>query len=399
MKPRQEPQLTPNSSERHEPAAANDSAAPQHHRARVSRIAHSFVQPWVICDSELNLVEASVNWLFAYGLGELPTGSSLADLLPRSHVEAMLAHVAGNPSDASLLPPLDNELHDLRFLLSSQRIDSQQTLSDPTTVDGFKNGDYLFILREVSVGLAFAESVREKSEHDALLRALLHDLQSPLSAAHSALDLLCDLPLDDTTQETMELARASLERAQQYVRDFREFTLLETHRNDPKRSPVDLESFLDSMIDVYRLQGLPHPFTLSAPNDLYVNIEVHSFTRLLDNLIGNAIKYSPDGGEVRITAALKNSGEVEIRVEDQGVGIRPESLKKIFEPFYRSGQASAGQHSVEGTGLGLAVVKHVAKIHGAEVTASSTLGKGSCFAVILPQSLVADPPASNLENA
>jgi signal transduction histidine kinase len=102
---------------------------------------------------------------------------------------------------------------------------------------------------------------------------------------------------------------------------------------------------------------------------------------LLDNLIGNAVRYTPAGGKVRV--ALSPAGnEVEVRVEDSGIGIAPEHLDRLFEDFYRAPNAKSFSES--GTGLGLSIVKQSVQMHGGAVKVHSELGRGTRFTVTLP---------------
>jgi two-component system phosphate regulon sensor histidine kinase PhoR len=99
------------------------------------------------------------------------------------------------------------------------------------------------------------------------------------------------------------------------------------------------------------------------------------------NLIDNAVKYSPDGGAVRVDAALQDAGIV-IRVTDEGQGIEAKHLPRLFERFYRVDKARS--RKLGGTGLGLAIVKHIAQAHRGIVTVESTPGAGSVFSIQFP---------------
>jgi two-component system phosphate regulon sensor histidine kinase PhoR len=114
------------------------------------------------------------------------------------------------------------------------------------------------------------------------------------------------------------------------------------------------------------------------------HIEVRMNAALLEqavlNLVDNAIKYSPMGGDVRISAVQKDK-EVAITVQDNGCGIAPEHLPRIFERFYVIDKGRS--RKLGGTGLGLAIVKHIAQVHGGYVTVESSLGKGSTFTIHL----------------
>jgi two-component system phosphate regulon sensor histidine kinase PhoR len=122
---------------------------------------------------------------------------------------------------------------------------------------------------------------------------------------------------------------------------------------------------------------------VTCPDALRANLNAPLLEQALVNLIDNAVKFSPAHSTVRVEAQ-ETGGEIVIRVMDQGGGIPPEHLDRIFERFYR---IDAGRsRKVGGTGLGLAIVKHIAQAHGGRVTVESTPGPGSTFALHLPPS-------------
>ncbi|MDP6510195.1 MAG: ATP-binding protein, partial [Dehalococcoidia bacterium] len=102
--------------------------------------------------------------------------------------------------------------------------------------------------------------------------------------------------------------------------------------------------------------------------------------RVITNLVHNAIKFTPTGGKVTVTA-VPEGGEVTVRVTDTGVGIPDEDLTRVFERFYKVDKSRSG----EGTGLGLAIAKHVVQAHGGRIWAESQVGKGSTFSFTLPR--------------
>jgi signal transduction histidine kinase len=105
-------------------------------------------------------------------------------------------------------------------------------------------------------------------------------------------------------------------------------------------------------------------------------------------LLDNAVKYSRETGEIRLSARQHN-GEIELCVRDDGIGIAKEDLPRIFERFYRADKARSPD-TVRGTGLGLAIVKHIAPLHGGRVEADSEPGKGTTIRVILPSARPSD---------
>jgi two-component system phosphate regulon sensor histidine kinase PhoR len=110
------------------------------------------------------------------------------------------------------------------------------------------------------------------------------------------------------------------------------------------------------------------------------HVDPHAFSQALLNLLSNAVKYSGNDRRILIAAARRN-GHLEVSVTDHGIGISKREQNRIFDRFYRGGNTAA---KISGAGLGLALVKHFANAHGGDVTVSSSYGKGSCFAILLP---------------
>jgi two-component system phosphate regulon sensor histidine kinase PhoR len=121
---------------------------------------------------------------------------------------------------------------------------------------------------------------------------------------------------------------------------------------------------------------------LSCAEEIVANLDSQLLEQAVVNLIDNAIKYSNDGGIVRVEA-LQRENEIIISVHDQGCGIEKEHLPRLFERFYRADKARSRQ--LGGTGLGLAIVKHIAQAHGGHVAVESIPGKGSTFSIHLPR--------------
>ena len=110
-----------------------------------------------------------------------------------------------------------------------------------------------------------------------------------------------------------------------------------------------------------------------------VEVDVRRMEQVLLNLVHNAIKFTPGGGEI-VISVWRKKGEIAVEVRDTGVGIALEELDRLFERFYKSDKA---RHS-EGTGLGLAIAKNIVQLHGGEITVSSAPGEGSAFTFTLP---------------
>ena len=148
--------------------------------------------------------------------------------------------------------------------------------------------------------------------------------------------------------------------------------------------PVHVHDIVNKVLENFTLQlqdkngyvGLD----LHAKNDLIDADEVH-FTNLINNPVDNAVKYSTEGLQIRISTA-SNASKITIRIEDNGIGMSKETVKRIFEKFYRA--HTGNLHNVKGFGLGLSYVKNIVDAHHGKIKEESLLGRGTTFIIDLP---------------
>src|ERR1051325_5763627 len=168
---------------------------------------------------------------------------------------------------------------------------------------------------------------------------------------------------------------------------------LEKQEMDLNLKPIHAHEVIKDVADNFTLQleekqGKAE-LLLNAENDLIEADEVH-FPNLINNLIDNAVKYSKENVPPFVKITTQSNGkELKIVIEDNGIGMNKETLKRIFERFYRAHTGNI--HNVKGFGLGLSYVKTMVEAHGGDITADSTLGKGSCFTLELPLKKVPAP--------
>lgn len=221
-----------------------------------------------------------------------------------------------------------------------------------------------------------------------VLRVVSHDLKVPLSVIKSSAQMLREDVLEQPTPEPrlLEYARMieqSVNKMTGLIVDLLDAIRLEsTPRFD--REPIALGDYLRQTLDEHQhaaaAKGLT--LTLQAPTpDITVNISPERMWQALQNLISNAVKYTPSGGTVTLSAAQQDS-TLRICVQDTGLGIPAIDIPNLFEKFYR---VQRPEHQAQsGTGLGLAIVKTVVEQHGGTIEVESVLEEGSTFTVILP---------------
>jgi signal transduction histidine kinase len=151
-----------------------------------------------------------------------------------------------------------------------------------------------------------------------------------------------------------------------------------------RREPVDIAALVGEVVDANQplARNKQQTITVSAPPNFVTMCDIDRMREAIDNLVSNAIKYSPIGGKITVKVNHEGAHTV-IRIADQGAGLSPEDLGRLFGRFQRlSAKPTAGESS---TGLGLSIVKRIIDMHGGEVTAESPgPGQGSTFTVTLP---------------
>ncbi|MFE9954721.1 sensor histidine kinase [Micromonospora sp. NPDC005299] len=222
-----------------------------------------------------------------------------------------------------------------------------------------------------------------------------HELKTPIGALQLLAEALVDAtePAGDGPAELSEdmiAARRFAERIQhestrlgRLVQELLELTRLQGAEPQPAPEPVSLDWVIAEVIDRTRTAATARhvEILVDGQRGLTAYGSDSQLATAVANLVENAINYSAEDTTVRVTARATDE-HVEIAVADQGIGIAPNEVDRIFERFYRADQARS--RSTGGTGLGLAIVKHIASNHGGRVDVSSTLGGGSTFTLRLP---------------
>jgi signal transduction histidine kinase len=217
-----------------------------------------------------------------------------------------------------------------------------------------------------------------------------HELKTPATSLRLLAESLEETIDEDPVQARLFAAQLKKEtgRLSQLINDLLDLTRLESQERVENPVPVDVRSVLMTVLARMRRAARKKNTTLQWKRfgraaQYTVCGDETQLTSMFTNLVDNAVKYTPPGGQVEVTGGCEDS-EVVIRVSDTGIGIPEGKLPRIFERFYRVDKARSKETG--GTGLGLSIVKHVAENHGGRVTVESVLGEGSTFTVYLPRS-------------
>ena len=247
---------------------------------------------------------------------------------------------------------------------------------------------------EITGALVLFHDITELKKMDQVRRDFVanisHELRTPLSILRGYIETLLDSP--KTPREELTRILGVMERHSKRLdllaEDLLTLAQLESGNPNLQMTTVDLSSFLPEIVRDWekKLTSKQLSMSVDVPPELWtINVDRTRLQEALYNLLDNAVKYSREHGEIRVSARQRD-GEIELTVSDDGIGITKEDLPRIFERFYRADKAR-GPDKVRGTGLGLAIVKHIAQLHGGRVEAESELDKGTTIRVVLPTAM------------
>ena len=214
-----------------------------------------------------------------------------------------------------------------------------------------------------------------------------HEFKTPLTAIQGFADTLLSGALEDAehSRKFVEIIRENAVRLGRLTDDLLKLAQIEAGKLELQRQPVAVSSVTQPCLEVTRLKADQKNLTLETDYraDLpLVNGDSLCLQQVLQNLLDNAVRYSPTGGRIIVRAFVKDS-EIVISVSDSGVGIPKAEQERIFERFYRADAARSREDG--GTGLGLSIAKHLVEAHGGRIQVQSEVGIGSTFSVFLPR--------------
>jgi two-component system, OmpR family, phosphate regulon sensor histidine kinase PhoR len=212
-----------------------------------------------------------------------------------------------------------------------------------------------------------------------------HELRTPLSLIKGYVETLLDGARDNPEVATrfLQTIDRNAERLRLLIEDLLTISELESGRVQLKLCAVALPPLVAKVLEDFRGRATAKSVTLvnQAPN-LPVRADPDRLEQVLGNLVDNAIKYGRTSGTVTVGGRGLDARQVEVFIQDDGPGIPPEALERVFERFYRVDKARSREQG--GTGLGLAIVKHLVQCHGGRVWATSEPGRGAAFHFVLP---------------
>jgi two-component system phosphate regulon sensor histidine kinase PhoR len=358
------------------------SAEEEEERARMTRAAHeveenfrailaSMAEGVVAVDRRRVITLANPSLVRLFSLKQEPVGQSILTTLRLPLLETMMrtAIEEGTPQQEETSAQLAPGQSPVHLIISTLPMGSGTAPHGAVTV-----------IRDISPLRELEEMRREFVAH------VSHELRTTLAIFHGYLENLLDRPSmpEAELMPILKVMQKHSVRLNALVEDLLTLTRLESRREPLVFEPVDLAEYFAAVAEEWESRTARKNVKISVEAEAGLpplSLNAHRFRQVLDNLLDNAIKYSPEGETVTLRAQ-QVAGGIEVQVEDHGTGIPPADLPHIFERFYRADKARSRE--LGGTGLGLSIVKHIVQAHGGTVRAESTYGEGTTVALKFP---------------
>jgi two-component system phosphate regulon sensor histidine kinase PhoR len=341
-------------------------------RTKVAAILDSMVEGVIAIDqrSRILLMNHAARWIFDLGREQVEGRPLLAIIRHKAIIDLVVdgpqsALDAARRREIELGPPVDRILdaHASAMALAPSGRGTLLVLHDVTE------------LRRL-------ERVRTE-----FVANVSHELRTPLTSIRGYLETLLDGALDEpaNARRFLEIAHTHAERLSRLVDDLLQLSDIETGKLVLKLAPLILHDVAADVIAFFEKQATQKRLILRnhVPLDLRMQADWDRLTQILVNLVDNAVKYTPEQGQITLGASSGAKGLVNVWVADTGIGIPSTDLPRITERFYRVDKARSRE--LGGTGLGLAIVKHLVQAHGGELWLESELGKGTTVYFSLPE--------------
>lgn len=339
-------------------------------RSKLSGITSSLIDGLVVVDQELRIVLSNPAAQQLLGIESDPQGRFLLEVI-RNYDLVQAVNEALREKSVSV--------QEISLFTPQKRI--LRAHATPITDERGKAVGVATILHDVTE-LKHLEQVRSD-----FVANVSHELRTPLTSIKGFIETLLEGAADDpdTRKHFLQIIGQETARMVAIVNDLLELSRLEAGDQEWKPELVDIAEVINRSAETCTPQAQQKRITIekNLPSDLPKVPGVESMLlQVFINLIDNAVKYTPEGGHIEITADTSGQKRLSIHVIDNGVGIPKKHLPRIFERFYRVDKGRSRQ--MGGTGLGLAIVKHIVEKHHGTVSVKSEVGEGTTFTVTLP---------------
>ena len=277
------------------------------------------------------------------------------------------------------------------FVAYLQQVDHPETVNFPNPRG---DGTLSVLLRPYGEGmkLVLSQDITDRERNEAMRRDFVanvsHEMRTPLTVLAGFIETMGNLPLTEVERKrVLELMGQQTQRMQTIVSDLLTLAQLEGSPRPAADRWVALAPLLAQVgADARALSGGRHEVRVAAVGTVELAGAQSELLSAINNLVNNAVRYTPEGGRIDVSWNLLEDGSAELAVSDTGLGIAREHIPRLTERFYRVDGSRS--RDTGGTGLGLSIVKHVVQRHGAELDIQSEPGKGSRFRLVFPAARV-----------
>lgn len=284
----------------------------------------------------------------------------------------LLAVIVGVLLARTLTKPLRTMTHAARQIAAGN-LSQQVEVSSQDEL-----GELAEAFNQMSQDLANANALRRRMTAD-----ISHELRTPLTVISGYIESMQDGVLE-TTPERLGILAQEVDHLQRLVSDLHILSKADAGELALNRQNINPQAILERSVEAFQVEAGRRDITLrmqAEPNLPPVDVDEERMAQVMNNLVNNALRHTPQGGTIELSAA-RTAGGVTLQVRDNGEGIAPEDLPHIFERLYRAD--TARQQSNSESGLGLAITKALVEAHGGRITASSRPGDGAIFMIVLP---------------
>lgn len=355
----------------------------QGRHSRLDAVLNSIPDGVATTDDAGRLTYTNVPMTVLLGIKDVVGQSEVAQGPPPSMVEQLVKRWHLSEGDALLSPENCDRavVTELTREENGQRRVARVARHPICFVNGSKKEAHVWSIRDVTQQ-KLAEEMR-----DQFVDTATHELRTPLANIKAYAETLALADMIDVEQQKQFLNTINSEasRLARFVDDLLSVSSMELGSLSLNKQVTDFARMLNEVVAKVRpqLEEKQQTFETKFPEKLpEPEWDKDKIAAVLVNLMGNAVKYTPEGGSVRFLVNVTDQ-QIEMSIEDSGVGISDEELPKVFDKFFRSQDPRVQQET--GTGLGLALAQEVVRLHGGQITVESELNKGTTFTVILPR--------------
>ena len=272
-----------------------------------------------------------------------------------------------------------------------------QEYSDPIKIKSWRNSEVILEIQLIPFGtkqkLLICRDVTQLEKIETMRRDFIanvsHELRTPLTVVGGFVETLLDMDgaVPESTRGYFNMMQEQTTRMRRLIEDLLTLSHIESNAQAPEDTTIEMSALLNMLLnDANGLSQGKHKIFVEADPQLNLIGAMDELQSALSNLVSNAIRYTPEGGEIHIIWQLRGNQAV-FSVKDNGIGIEQLHIDRLTERFYRVDRSRSRETG--GTGLGLSIVKHILTRHQAKLEVTSELGVGSTFSVIFPKVRIA----------